>query len=101
MSSTQMARPLIGDGESLTIDSGDGCYILEDILLREWNISISNFIPTFFRQEYPEMKDITAHLTVSATKGVWYPGAMPQKIEKYSITDMLRMINTQLKERAE
>ena len=101
MSSTQMARPLIGDGESLTIDTGDGCYILEDVLLREWNISTSSHMPNMFHQAYPGIKDITAHLTISAGNGAWYPGAMPQKIEKYSITDMLRLINKKLKERAE
>ena len=101
MSSTQMARPLIGDGESLTIDTGDGCYILKDIQIRDWEISISNYLPEFFGTVNPKINGITAHLTIRAREGVWYPGEMPQKIEKYSITDMLRMINTQLKERAE
>ncbi len=101
MSIVQRAHPLIGDGESLTLDTGDGCYVLENAIMHNWEISISNHLPEFFGTVNPKINGITAHLTISASNGTWYPGVMPQKIEKYSITDMLRLINAQLKEREE
>ncbi|KKK94422.1 hypothetical protein LCGC14_2683030 [marine sediment metagenome] len=101
MSLIQKAYPLIGDGQSLTLETGDGCYVLKNALVHSWNISITNHMPDFFTRAHPKIQDITAYLTIKAFEGAWYPGVMPQKIEQYSITDMLRMINAQLKEREE
>ena len=40
-----MGACIIGDGRNLTLDTGDGAYIMRDVVVNQWAITVGLGVP--------------------------------------------------------
>ena len=100
-----MGACIIGDGRNLTLDTGDGAYIMHDIAVAQWNMSITcgtvniSSFDDVWAKSVGVCRDARCTIEIMSNKVSYSPDSIPRKIETYSITDMLNMINAKLLER--
>ena len=100
-----MGACIIGDGRNLTLDTGDGAYIMRNVVVNQWSVNMNvSHIDVTAWSDYieraasaPTRVDCTISLTSYNTAYSLAP--IPRQIETYSVTDMLNMINAKLQDR--
>ena len=102
-----MGACIIGDGRNLTLDTGDGAYIMRDVVVNQWAITVGIGVPLDRLETWDEhllrvtrtanRTDCTISLTSYNTAYSLAP--IPRQIETYSVTDMLNLINAKLQDR--
>ncbi len=104
----QMGACIIGDGRQLTLDTGDGAYMLQDYVVTGWTITRVQGAPevTAYGNHFPielymGLSNIKVDLSLVAGKWGVSDKPIPRQIETYSVTDMLHIINAKLQERAQ
>ncbi len=97
---------IIGDGRDLTLDTGDGAYIMKDVVVNQWTMVVGTGGPidVASRDDHVARAVRTARrvdCTISLTSynAAYSFDSIPRQIETYSVTDMLHMINAKLQER--
>ena len=102
-----MGACIIGDGRDLTLDTGDGAYIMRDVMVNQWTMVVGSEVPIDVTSRDDHVTravrtsrrvDCTISLTSHDT--MYSVNPIPRQIETYSVTDMLHMINAKLQERA-
>ncbi len=105
MMTSGMGACIIGDGKNLTLDTGDGAYIMKDIVVSQWTVIADCGVSdvTAFGDLMPRvvstMRQVDCTISFTSRSAAHSMAPMPRQIETYSVTDMLNMINAKLQER--